>query len=82
MKTWIGIMLAMTLSLISNIKEYWREEDKGLIHAHSFGIKTGLSKGIFIFIRKHFATGAVGAGAKTFDAFLPIQTFFKNKISD
>jgi hypothetical protein len=41
-KKWIGIMFTKTLSPISNIKEYWREEDNGLIPAHSFGIKTGL----------------------------------------
>ncbi len=74
MKKLIGIMFAMTVSPISNIEEYWREEDDGLIHAHSFDIKTRLSKGRFNFFRKHFATGAVGAGAKTFDAFRPIQT--------
>ena len=29
MKKWIEIMFAMTLSPISNIEEYWREEDDG-----------------------------------------------------
>jgi hypothetical protein len=82
MKKWIGIMFAMTLSPISVIKEYWKEEDDGFIPAHAFGIKTGLAQRRFKFIRKHFATGAVGAGAKTFDAFRPIQTFFNNRISD
>ncbi len=75
MKKWIGIMLAVTLSPISNIEEDWGEEDDGLIPAHSISIKSGLSKGRFKFIRYHFATGAVEGGAKTFDAFQPIQTF-------
>ena len=60
MKKWIEIMFAMTLSPISNMEEDRREEDDGLIPAHSFGIKSGLSKGRFKFIRNHFATGAVG----------------------
>ncbi len=55
-----GIMFAMTLSPISNIEEDWREEDDGLIPAHSFGIQSRLSKGRFKLIRHHFATGAVG----------------------
>jgi hypothetical protein len=75
-KKWIGIMFAMTLSPISNIEDYWIEQDIGFIPAHSFGIKTCLSKKRFKFIRKPFTTGAVGSGSKTFDAFQPIQTFF------
>jgi hypothetical protein len=82
MKKWIGIMFAMTLSPIFNIKEYWREENEGFIPAHSFGIKSGLSKERFKFIRKHLATGAIGGGAKTFDAFRPIQTFFNDRVAD
>jgi hypothetical protein len=56
MKKWIGIMFAMTLFQISNIEEDWREEDDGLIPAHSFGIQSGLSKWRFKLIRHHFAT--------------------------
>jgi hypothetical protein len=78
MKKWIGIMFAMTLSPIFNIEDYWRDEDDGFIPAHSFGIKSGLSKGRFKFIRQHFVTGVVGGRAKTFDAFRPIRTFFNN----
>jgi hypothetical protein len=64
------------------MEEYWREEDDGLSHAHSFRIKTGLSNGRFKFIRRHLATGVVGGGAKTFDAFRPIQTFFNDQVAD
>ena len=78
MKKWIRIMFAMTLFPISNIEEDWREEDDGLIPAHSISIKSGLSKGRFKFIRQHFATGVVGGRAKTFDSFRPIHTFFNN----
>ncbi len=38
-------MFVMTISPISNMEEYWREEDDGLSPAHSFRIKTGLSNG-------------------------------------
>jgi hypothetical protein len=68
MRKWIGIMIAMTLSPIPKISDLWMEEDSGFIPAHRYGTKSGLSKGRFKFIRQHFATGAVGAGAKTFDA--------------
>ncbi len=44
MKKWIEIMFDMTLFPISNIEEDWREEDDGLIPAHSFGFQSGLSK--------------------------------------
>ena len=82
LKKWIGVMYGMTLSPISNIEDFWMEEDDGLIPAHQFGIKTGLSKGRFKFIRQHFASGPVGAGIKTFDAFRPIQTFFNARVAD
>jgi hypothetical protein len=82
MKKWIGIMFAMTLSPIAKIDDYWKEADDGFIPAHSYGLKSGLSKGRFKFIRMHFATGAVGGGNKTFDAFGPIQTFFNDRIAD
>jgi hypothetical protein len=82
MKKWLGIMFDMTLSPIANIKEYWRQEDDAFIPAHSFGIKSGLSKGRLKFNRKHFATGEVRGGAKTFDAFRPIQTFFNDRVAD
>jgi hypothetical protein len=74
MKKWIGIMFVITLSPIFNIEEDWREKDDGFIPVHSISMKSGLSMGIFKFIRNHFATGAVGGGGKTFDSFRPIQT--------
>ncbi len=42
-------MFAVTISPISNMEEYWREEDDGLSPAHSFRIKTGLRNGRFNF---------------------------------
>ena len=78
MKKFIGIMLAMTLCPIANIDNLWKDEDDGFIPALRFGAKTGLSKGRFKAIRNHFATGPVGAGSKTFDAFRPIQDCFNN----
>ncbi len=50
-------MFAMTISPISNMEEYWREEDDGLSPAHSFCFKTGLSNRRIKFIRQHLATG-------------------------
>jgi hypothetical protein len=79
MKKFIGIMLAMTLCPIANIDNLWKDEDDGFIPALRFGAKTGLSKGRFKAIRYHFATGQVGAGSKTFDAFRPIQDCFNNR---
>ena len=64
------------------MEEYWREEDDGLSPAHSFRINTWLSNGRIKFIRRHLATGVVGGGAKTFDAFRPIQTFFDDRVAD
>ncbi len=75
-------MFVMTISPISNMKEYWREEDDGLSPVHSFRIKTGLSNGRIKCIRWDLATGVVGGGAKTFDAFRPIQTFFDDRVAD
>ena len=75
-------MIARTLSLIPNIYDLWRDEDDGFIPAYRFGIKSGLSKGRFKAIRHYFATGPVGVGAKTFDAFRPIQTFFIDRVAD
>ena len=82
MRKWIGIMIAMTLTSIPKISDLWMEEDVGFIPAHRYGAKSGLSKGRFEFIRQHFATGAVGGGAKTFDAFRPIQDFFNETVAD
>ena len=81
MKKFIGIMLAMTLCPIANIDNLWKDEDDGFIPALRFGAKTGLSKGRFKAIRYHFATGPVGAGSKTFDAFRPIQDCFNNRVA-
>ena len=72
----------MMISPISNMEEYWREEDNGLSPAHSFRIKTGLSNGRIRCIRRHLATGVIGVVAKTFDAFRPIQTFFDDRVAD
>ena len=73
-------MFVMTISSIANLEEYWREEDDCLSPAHSFRIKTGLSNGRIKCIRRDLATGVVGGGAKTFDAFRPIQTFFDDEL--
>jgi hypothetical protein len=72
----------MTISPIANVEEYWREEDDCLSPAHSIRIKTGLSNGRIKCIRRHLATGVVGVGAKTFDSFRPIQTFFDDRVAD
>ena len=81
MKKWVGLMYAMTLSPIQNIKDFWNEENDGFIPAHRFGIMSGLSKTRFKFIRQHFATGLVGSENKTFDEFRPIQTFFNERVA-
>ncbi len=75
-------MYVMTTSPIRNIKDFWKEDDDGLIPAHRFRIKTGLSKGRFKFIRQLSATGRVGSGNKTFDEFRPIQTFFNERVAE
>jgi hypothetical protein len=79
MKKWIGVMITMTLSPIPNMDDLWRD---GFIPAHRFRVKSGLGKERFKFIRQNFATGPVGAGAKTFDSFRPIQTFFNDRVAD
>ena len=82
MKKWIGVMFVMTLSPAPSIEDFWMEEDDGLIPAYRFGVKTGLSKRRFKFIRQHFATSPVGSETKTFDAFRPIQSYFNDRVRD
>ena len=82
MRKWIGTMFAMTISPVSNISDLWKEQEDGFRMAHCFGMKTGLGHARFKFIRKHFATGPIGAGSKTFDEFRPIQQFFNDRVAD
>ncbi len=37
---------------------------------------------MFKFIRRHSATGAIEGGAKAFDAFRPVQTYFHDRVAD
>ncbi len=77
----IGIMFAMTISPISSIEDFWKEEYDVLMTDHNFGSKFNLGRTRFKCIRKHFRTGAAPAEAKTFDGFRPIRNFFYRKSS-
>lgn len=76
MRRFVGVMFAMTVCPMSNIKDYWMTEDDGLMLASRFHEKLHMSYNRFKMIRKHWAMAAAPRGAKTFDAIRPLFDMF------
>jgi hypothetical protein len=68
MRRFVGMMFAMTLCSMSNIKDYWNVEDDGLMVASRFLEKLYMSHVGFAMIRKNRSIAPVPRGAKTVDA--------------
>jgi hypothetical protein len=79
MRRFVGIIFAMTVCPMSNIRDYWNTEDDCLMVASRFFNKLHMSYKRFAEIRKNWAIAPVQRGSKTFDAIRPLFDMFNER---